>query len=171
MESPHFSPDGTALFFNGEGRIHRLKLDGTEAPVVIDTGFLTRCNNDHGISPDGTQLVVSDLTEKGKSLMYLLPVGGGAPKRIDVPEPSYWHGWSPDGKTITYCGGRNGEYDVYTIPVVGGQETRLTNMPGNNNGPDYSADGTMDLFPLQPHGSHANLAHARGRLQPGAGDQ
>ena len=146
MESPHFSPDGTALYFNLDGRIQRLDLAGTGAPVVIDTGFLTHCNNDHGLSPDGTQLVVSDLTETGKSLMYLLPVGGGAPHRIAVPEPSYWHGWSPDGQTLTYCAARNGEYDVYTIPVAGGPEMRLTTAPGNDNGPDYSADGRWIWF-------------------------
>ena len=87
------------MYFNRDGKICRLNLAGAEAPVVIDTGFLKRCINDHGISPDGTQLVVSDLTEKGKSLMYLLPIGGGTPQRVDVPEPAYWHGWSPDGRT------------------------------------------------------------------------
>ena len=146
MESPHFSPDGSALYFNQDGRIRRLKLGSTETPAVIDTGRLTRCNNDHGLSPDGTQLVVSDLTETGKSLMYLLPAGGGSPTRIAVPEPSYWHGWSPDGRTLAYCAARNGEYDVYTIPVAGGPETRLTTAPGNDNGPDYSADGRWIWF-------------------------
>ncbi len=146
MESPHFSPDGTALFFNASGRILRLPLAANAEPVVIDTGFLTHCNNDHGLSPDGTQLAVSDLTETGKSLMYLVPVGGGTPRRIAVPEPSYWHGWSPDGKMLAYCAARNGEYDVYTIPVAGGQEQRLTTAPGNDNGPDYSADGKWIWF-------------------------
>lgn len=146
MESPVFSPDGTALFFNRDGKMHRLNLSGAEAPVVIDTGSATHCINDHGISPDGTQLVISDLTEKGKSLMYLLPIGGGTPKRVEVPAPAYWHGWSPDGQTLAYCAGRNGEYDIYTIPVSGGQETRLTTAPGTDNGPDYSADGRWIYF-------------------------
>ena len=146
MESPHFTPDGAAVIFNAGGKIQRLGLGGGAVPVVIDTGFLTHCNNDHGLSPDGTQLAVSDLTETGKSLMYLVPAGGGVPKRIAVSEPSYWHGWSPDGKTLTYCAARNGEYDVYTIPVAGGPETRLTTAPGNDNGPDYSADGQWIYF-------------------------
>jgi len=146
MESPHFSPDGTALYFNRDGHIYRLKLGATESPVVIDMGFLTRCINDHGLSPDGNQLVISDLTERGKSLMYLVPISGGTPKRVEVPAPAYWHGWSPDGKTLAYCAGRNGEYDIYTIPLSGGQETRLTTAPGTDNGPDYSADGRWIYF-------------------------
>jgi sugar lactone lactonase YvrE len=145
-ESPHFSPDGTELYFNRDGKIHRLKVGITETPVVIDTGFATRCINDHGLSPDGTQLVISNLTDKGKSLMYLVPVGGGTPKLVNAPEPAYWHGWSPDGQTLTYCAARNGEYDIYTIPVSGGKETRLTTTAGTENGPDYSADGRWIYF-------------------------
>jgi len=40
--------------------------------------------------------------------------------------PSYWHGWSPDGKTLAFVGQRDGEFDIYSIPVTGGDETRLT---------------------------------------------
>lgn len=140
-ESPHFSPDGGALYFNHEGRIKRLPLRAGAAPEVIDTGFAKRNINDHGISPDGTLLVISDLTETGQSQMYLLPLEGGTPKRVPAAAPAYWHGWSPDGKTLTYCAAREGNYDVYTIPIAGGTETRLTTEAGNDNGPDYSADG------------------------------
>jgi Tol biopolymer transport system component len=146
MEAPHFAPDGTALFFNQDGRIKRVNLTGTAPPGIVATGALTRCINDHGVSPDGTQLVISDLTETGKSLMYLLPIGGGAPQRVPVPAPALWHGWSPDGWTLAYCAERGGNYDIYTVPVAGGPEARLTTAPGNDNGPDYSADGQWIWF-------------------------
>jgi dipeptidyl aminopeptidase/acylaminoacyl peptidase len=146
MDSPHFSADGSALYFNREGRIERVTRTGPGVPVVVDTGFATHCINDHGISPDGAQLVISDLTESGKSRMYVLPVSGGTPRRIDVPEPALWHGWSPDGQTLAYGAQREGDYDVYTVPVAGGPETRLTTAPGNDNGPDYSADGRWIYF-------------------------
>jgi TolB protein len=146
LEAPHFSPDGSAVYFNGGGRIRRLALAAGATPEAVDTGFAVRNINDHGLSPDGTQLVISDLTETGKSLMYLVPVGGGTPRRVDAPAPALWHGWSPDGKTLTYCAERGGNYDVYTIPVAGGPEKRLTTNPGNDNGPDYSADGRWIYF-------------------------
>jgi hypothetical protein len=146
LEAPHFSPDGSVLFFDLGGRIYRLALPATEPPSVLDTGPATHCNDDHGLSPDGLQLVISDNTNGGPSLMYLLPVGGGAPRRVDVPGPAYWHSWSPDGRTLAYCAARNGNYDVYTIPVSGGEETRLTIAPGNDNGPDYTADGKWIYF-------------------------
>lgn len=141
MEAPHFSPDGGAVYYNHGGRIWRLELSEGAGPVVIDTGFAVKNINDHGISPDGTKLVISDLTESGKSRIYVLPIEGGAPRRVETAEPAYWHGWSPDGKTLTYCAARDGNYDVYTVPVGGGPERRLTTAPGNDNGPDYSADG------------------------------
>jgi Tol biopolymer transport system component len=45
--------------------------------------------------------VISDQSqEQHKSLIYILPVTGGTPRRITQLAPSYWHGWSPDGKTL-----------------------------------------------------------------------
>src|ERR1039457_7165570 len=80
------------------------------------------------------------------SRIYTLPIGGGTPKLMTEPGPSYWHGWSPDGKTLAYCAERNGEFDIYTIPVAGGPETRLTTAPGLDDGPDYSPDGQFIYF-------------------------
>ena len=140
-QSPHFSPDGASLYFNREGGIYRLKIGADAAPVRIDTGFVTNCNNDHGLSPDGTRLVIGEIPADGKSLMYLLPAAGGTPERIAVAGPAYWHGWSPDGRTLVYCAARGGNYDVYSMPVAGGRATRLTTAPENDNGPDFSADG------------------------------
>jgi Tol biopolymer transport system component len=40
-----------------------------------------------------------------------------------------------------YCAERNGQYDVYAIPAVGGNEIQLTNEPGLNDGPEFSPDG------------------------------
>ncbi len=60
--------------------------------------------------------------------------------------PSYWHGWSPDGATLAFCGARGGRYDIYTIPAAGGEETRLTGDAGHNDGPDYAADGSAIWF-------------------------
>jgi hypothetical protein len=146
IEAPNWSRNGASLYFNRQGRMYHLPVAGGE-PQLLDTGFATQCNNDHGISPDGTQLAISDQSQGDKhSRIYTLPIGGGTPKLMTEPGPSYWHGWSPDGKTLAYCAERNGEFDIYTIPVAGGPETRLTTAPGLDDGPDYSPDGQFIYF-------------------------
>lgn len=145
IEAPNWSPDGKTLIYNSGGLLYKIPAGGGD-PAMIPTGFASRINNDHGISPDGTRLVISDQTESGSSIIYSLPIGGGDPKKITPLAPSYWHGWSPDGKTLAYCAERNGNYDIYTIPLNGGTETRLTTAEGLDDGPDYSPDGEYIYF-------------------------
>ncbi len=145
IEAPNWTPDGKSFIFNRNGRLYRLPVASGQ-PQLIDTGSSVRCNNDHGISPDGTQLAISDQTKEDKSRIYILPITGGAPRLITPLAPSYWHGWSPDGKTLAYCAERNGEFDVYTIPAAGGEEKRLTTAPGLDDGPEYSPDGQFIYF-------------------------
>jgi len=164
IEAPNWSPDGRFLVVNGDGRLYRVSLVGEPELAEIGTGFARRCNNDHGISPDGRQLVISDATETGTSCIYTLPISGGEPRRITEQAPSYWHGWSPTGDDLAYCAERDGVFDIYTIAAEGGEETRLTDGAGHNDGPDYTPDGqwiwfnssrlgTMQLWRMMPDGS------------------
>ena len=146
FEAPNWMHDGKAFLFNRDGHIERLAV-GSGNPATVDTGFANRCNNDHGVSPDATQLAISDNSQADhNSLVYIVPIGGGTPRRITQKSPSYWHGWSPDGKTLAFVGQRDGEFDIYTIPVAGGEETRLTTAKGLDDGPEYSPDGKYIYF-------------------------
>jgi hypothetical protein len=146
FEAPNWTHDGATLLFNRDGRIERIPVAGG-APDTMDTGFATRCNNDHGISPDSKWLAISDQSQEDhRSLVYIVPFEGGAPRRITQKSPSYWHGWSPDGKTLAFVGERTGDFDIYTIPAAGGEETRLTTAKGLDDGPEYSPDGTYIYF-------------------------
>jgi len=144
FEAPNWSRDGKFLLFNSGGRIYTLPVAGGE-PRLLDTGEATHCNNDHGFSPDGRWLAVSNSPGED-SLVYVLPAAGGKPRQVTERGPSYWHGWSPDGKTLAYCAERGGNFDIYTIPVEGGAERRLTDAPGLDDGPDYSPDGQYIYF-------------------------
>jgi Tol biopolymer transport system component len=164
IEAPNWLRDGRTLIYNSNGRLYRVPSAGG-TPETIDTGFATRCNNDHGVSPDGTLLAISDNSQgQRQSLIYTLAVAGGTPNLITQSGPSYWHGWSPDGRTLVFCGQRGGEFDIYAIPVEGGPETRLTTAPGLDDGPEYSPDGkliyfnsvrtgTMQIWRMRPDGS------------------
>ncbi len=166
FEAPNWTRDGSAFLFNRDGRIERLTI-GSDNPTQIDTGFANRCNNDHGISPDATQLAISDNSQGDQeSLVYTVPIGGGTPHRITQKSPSYWHGWSPDGKTLAFVGQRNGDFDIYAIPATGGEETRLTTAKGLDDGPEYSPDGKYIYFNSERTG-HMQIW----RMKPDGSDQ
>jgi TolB protein len=162
FEAPNWSRDGNYLLFNQDGHIYTIPVKGGE-PEMLDTGSATQCNNDHGLSPDGKYLAISN-SPRGPSLIYVVPATGGEPRQITPQGPSYWHGWSPDGKTLAYCAERNGNFDIYSIPAAGGEETRLTTADGLDDGPDYSPDGKyiyfnsersglMQIWRMRPDGS------------------
>jgi TolB protein len=145
FEAPNWSRDGKYILFNMDGLLYTLPVTGGE-PKKLETGHAVHCNNDHGFSPDGTHIALSDHSMDGKSRISIIPSSGGSPRTVTARGPSYWHGWSPDGKTLAYCADRNGEFDIYTIGVEGGDESRLTSAPGLDDGPDYSSDGRFIYF-------------------------
>lgn len=145
IEAPNWTRDGGALIVNANGKLFRVALD---APHLehIDTGGFARLNNDHGLSPDGTRLAISDKTETGKSCIYTLPVTGGTPQRITDHVPSWWHGWSPDGQNLTYTCVRQEQFGIAICPANGGAETVLIRSAHHYDGPDYSHDGAWIWF-------------------------
>jgi TolB protein len=144
FEAPNWSRDGNYFIINSGGKLYRVDRAGRNKEL-INTGSANMCNNDHGISPDGRQLVISNSVEISpgnfSSAIFILPINGGEPKLITENTPSYWHGWSPDGKTLAFVGMRNNEFDIYTIPVTGGAEKQITYSKGLDDGPEYSPDG------------------------------
>lgn len=145
IEAPNWLPDGSTLLYNAGGSLWLFDLATGESRKV-DTGSAARCNNDHVLSPDGRQVGLSSAGPEGRSLVYVAPLSGGEPRLVTPVGPSYLHGWSPDGTTLAYCAERGGEFDIYTMPVEGGEETRLTDAPGLDDGPEYSPDGRHIWF-------------------------
>ena len=160
FEAPNWLHDNSGFLINEGGRLYkvsaqpkggepgagpRMTWDGV-APRSIDSGKQTKLNNDHGLSPDGRRVAFSDSTEPGGSRIYTMPLGGGTPKQITQDAPSYWHSWSPDGRTLAFTGERSSAFDIYTVPAKGGAPKQLTHNAGFNDGPDYSPDGRWIYF-------------------------
>jgi hypothetical protein len=153
FEAPNWTRDGGSLIYNTSGtaadtrgRLVRYDL-ATGRTATIDTATNTRNNNDHVLSFDGAMLGISDQSQPGGSAVYTVPLAGGTPKRITANTPSYMHSWSPDGKTLIYTGGRNGEFDIFAMKSDGsGSERNLTNSKGLDDGPEYSPDGKFVYF-------------------------
>jgi Tol biopolymer transport system component len=152
IEAPNWSKDGAALLYNADGRLWRIAVDGKSDPVPVNTGPLQHLNNDHGISPAGDQVIVSDQSEPDNlSRISLLPIAGSAKPKGIVSDPaarSYWHGWSPDGRTIAYVrvGASDDSYDIYSADLATGKRAPLIVGPGVDDGPEYSPDGQWLYF-------------------------
>jgi Tol biopolymer transport system component len=168
FEAPNWMPDGKSLIINKGGLLYKIPVGGGQLEK-INTGQVTRNNNDHGISFDGKTLAISSHREGqpgGGSAVYTVPITGGEPKQVTEKTPSYWHGWAPNNKEVVFVGMREGkDYDIYKISVNGGPEIKLTNNKGTHaDGPEYSPDGkyiyyngsqsgTMQIWRMKPDGS------------------
>jgi Tol biopolymer transport system component len=178
FEAPNWKPDGRTLIVNvsgpgpDRGQLKTFDLV-TKQLAPLDTGALGRNNNDHVLTFDGRMLGVSIHTpeDAGRSVIYKLPSTGGTPVRVTPKSPSYFHGWSPDGKWMVYTGGRKpspdakaDKYDIYKISVDGGEEIRLTSEGTLNDGPEFTPDGRwiyynstrsglMQIWRMRPDGS------------------
>ena len=151
VEAPNWTPDGKWLVVNRGGKLYKIAPDGSTDLQEIPTGPLTGINNDHVITVDGKWIGLSSndpTSRQYNSYVYIVPFEGGEPRKLTPVGPSYLHGISPDGKTVAYCAfrGPDQEQDVWVMPVKGGKETRLTDAPGLDDGPEYSRDGKYIWF-------------------------
>ena len=167
FEAPNWSRDGKYLLINSDGKLEKIGLNG-EHLGILNTGTVQQANNDHGFSFDGETLFISSSKpeiEGWSSFIFKVDANGGVPKQITPNSPSYWHGVSPDGKNIVYCAERNNNFDIYKIDVQGGEEERMTDTAGLDDGPEYSPDGKfiyfnsyrsgmMQIWRMEPDGSN-----------------
>ena len=154
FEDPNWTPDGQALIFDQSGTLQRLVLDNGVHPndstipratssTLIPTGQQTHINGDHGISPDGTLIAIGNGDPDGGSRIYVVPATGGTPRLVTRDGPAYFHGWSPDGATISYTGQRGDNFEAYTIPLAGGPAKLLAPQ---TDVAEFSPDGKWIYF-------------------------
>ena len=147
-EAPNWSRDGRFLLVNARGKLFRLPLDTARSePQPLDLDPSLRCNNDHDFSPDGKRIAFSASSPASRqSQVYVAGADGSNPRLVAPAVPSYFHGWSPDGRFLAYVGQRSGRYNLFRVPAGGGEEQRLTSNAPYDDGPDYSPDGKWIYF-------------------------
>ncbi len=143
LESPTWTRDGSGLLFNSQGKLVRLPASGGQA-TMLETGFASGITRYHSPSPDGLQVAFGHEASgwRRQPGLFVVPIGGGDPRRLIATTPSLGLGWSPDGKTIAFASGGKDRATIYTISAAGGQEKRLT----DGEGPVFSADGQLIYF-------------------------
>jgi Tol biopolymer transport system component len=151
IEAPNWSRDGSYLLVNSGGNLHRLYLEGPGRnelrPLDLgDAGY--RANNDHDLTSDGKLLAFSASTPSAVGSRVYVANADGSNVRVITPDsPSYFHGWSPDGRYVAYVA-RRGErnFEIYRAPIEGGAEEQLTFAGGYDDGPEYTPDGRWIYF-------------------------
>lgn len=151
IEAPNWSRDGNSLYYNSGGQIYRFDIH-EKVLCRINTGIADTCNNDHVPSPDGKRIAVSSgRNDDLNSYIFIVDLETGDVQEVIDQTYSYLHGWSPDGRRIVYCAGRDCgapelEWDVYVANADGSNETRLTRCYGLNDGCEFAPDGARIWF-------------------------
>ena len=151
MEAPNWSRDGKTLIFNRAGKLWSVpaaESDGAIAEATpIDIGSASDCTGSHGLSPDGKWIAMTCTTpDHPGRRVYIVPVTGGAPRMVTANPDSYFHSWSPDGKTILFTRPSHSSLNIFAISPDGGEETALTTGTGVSDDPDFSSDGQWIYF-------------------------
>jgi TolB protein len=167
FEAPNWTRDGKALIFDQDGGLFRIPVGGG-TPVVLDVGAAIKCNGSHGLSPDGKWLAITcAMPDAPETRVYIVPSGGGTPRMLTAHPASYWHSWSPDGKTVVFTRPDHGAINLFAIPFEGGEEQALTTGTGISDDPDFAPDGkwiyfnsnrgggSMQIWKMRPDGTGA----------------
>src|SRR5882762_744279 len=108
-EAPNWSRDGKALLANSGGRLYRVPVDRASPPEAIGLDASLRCNNDHDFSPDGRLIAISASSPASRqSQIHVANADGSGLRLVVSAAPSYFHGWSPDGRYLSFVANRDG---------------------------------------------------------------
>ena len=122
----------------------------TKCHITAEDLYKFEIVSDPQISPDGRYVIFTvqrtdAKTEKKYSNLWLVATDG------DTPPRQFTYGdqvdrlprWSPDGKTIAFLSNRKNEkqFQLYLIPVDGGEARPLTDLTGSFANYEWSPDG------------------------------
>ncbi|WP_214401568.1 serine hydrolase [Pseudonocardia lacus] len=107
------------------------------------------------VSPDGSRVVYVLRTldadrDRTVEQLWLVPAGGGTPRRLTAGPEDTAPAWSPDGGRLAFL--RGGQ--VAVLDVDGGEPEQLTDLPLGAGEPRWSPDGRRLAFsaPVDPTG-------------------
>ena len=144
----YWSKNGAAIFYEYNANLFRLDLATQETKQITDF-TVSRKDYDQryfSFSPDESQIVYRDSSD-GQSDLWLMPVKGGAPRRLtNDTEKESRPSWHPDGKRILYTVLRGNHYQINVAYADGRPPEQVTRGESEHQMIDVSADGTKIFY-------------------------
>jgi dipeptidyl aminopeptidase/acylaminoacyl peptidase len=129
----------------------------SKRPITFDDLIAMQRVSDPRISPDGKWVAFTVATpdkeaNRNAANIWLIPAGGGEAKPLTRSGRDNSPRWAADGKHIAFISSRDGEAQIYTISVEGGEATKLTNISTGVDTFQWAPDGkslafTSGVFP------------------------
>ena len=148
--APQWSSDGQWIAF-GVGSYFLDRIRPARVMIVQADGSepraLTAGSGNAGFpswSPDGTQVVYRFWSDTAGGLR-IVSVADGSVRTLTTDYDNF-PSWSPGGDRIVFSRLANDDFDIYTIRPDGTDVRQLTESPGNDSHPAWSADGASILF-------------------------
>jgi len=123
--------------------IYLMGLDGVIQKQLTPSGY-NYGNYSPRWSPDGESITFFSFGQSDCSGINIMKADGSnriclVIEKAFPPVQNRDPAWSPDGKHIIFSSNLDGDFDLYIVKVDGSDLTQLTNLPGNETSPVWSA--------------------------------
>jgi dipeptidyl aminopeptidase/acylaminoacyl peptidase len=122
-------------------------------PLELEDLFKVKRVADPQISPDGTRVayvVTEVLKEENRTnadIWVISADGSGEPRKLtSSPKRDAHPRWSPDGKWIAFESSRDGEGQIFLLPVGGGEARKVTTLATGAGQAVWAPDGKSLAF-------------------------
>jgi len=149
VSAPSWSPGGDRLAFvsdrDGYADIWVVDRDGRKS---VNLTHDKAKDNSPAWSPDGEWIAFSSVRDSPYWELYVMRSDGSEVRRLTWWEDAsdLWPSWSPDGSRLAFASKRDGNWEIYTVALDGGDLTRLTDNPADDMHPAWSPDGHWISF-------------------------
>jgi Tol biopolymer transport system component len=158
---PRWSPDGRALLFTGADRAthhvaaYVVEMDQERGVPVGQPKAIALAHPSVDVNhaewlPDNQRVALLMKEGPGRQLLGIVARDGGEPQivhRFASEHDTSGLGVSPDGRQLAFVApAADGRFQVFAIPVAGGEPRQVTTDPSDKTQPAWSPDGSRIAF-------------------------
>jgi len=152
---PSLGPD--AIVYENGGVLYEFNLASGKTrnlPIVVrgediearpEFKTVAQSIGSYSLSPSAARALV-----EARGNIFTIPAEHGSIRTLTTNHSGVHElnpAWSPDGKWVAYLSDKTGEFELYTQPQMGGEETRITTDGGvYRYGPSWSPDSKKLLY-------------------------